>query len=241
MWKESEHPRDEKGRWTEKEQAGKLLGVNLSPINTKKTGMSYYDQLIPGHPENEYMSKSKNLKGEIVEMSPNEYYAACAKDIFGHGDVEKLKEQRRQDQDSSKLEEVLNKGESLDMPMINYANKGQEGLHRMMILGDKYGWDEKFPVLKVDYDDIEYEKSYRNNRIDRAMEYIKDDIEEERVYNKESFINQLKKRLNWDFKIEDKGTYCTISDDLVERKIDYPIFDDELDFEDLELDEDLFI
>lgn len=34
MWKESEHPRDEEGKFVEKKKAGELLGVNL---NDKKT------------------------------------------------------------------------------------------------------------------------------------------------------------------------------------------------------------
>jgi len=231
MWDESKHPRDELGQFTEKENAGKLLGTNIGThVNTKKTGMSYYDNFIT---DPEYMRKSKNLKGDIQMMSPQEYYEMCAKDIFDT-DVESLKEQRKTDQDSSHLIDVLKRGDALDMPMINLANKGQEGLHRMMVLGDMYGWDEKQPVLIVDWDDKQYEIDRRNNEINYGVEMLEDDIKETRVYDKESFISRLKRNLNYNFNVKDLGDKVMISDDMVQKIIPIPKFDDELD----DLDED---
>jgi len=231
MWDESKHPRDELGQFTEKAQAGKLLGTNIGThVNTKKTGMSYYDNFIT---DPEYMRKSKNLKGDIQMMSPQEYYEMCAKDIFDT-DVESLKEQRKTDQDSSHLIDVLKRGDALDMPMINLANKGQEGLHRMMVLGDMYGWDEKQPVLIVDWDDKQYEIDRRNNEINYGVEMLEDDIKETRVYDKESFISRLKRNLNYNFNVKDLGDKVMISDDMVQKIIPIPKFDDELD----DLDED---
>lgn len=243
MWDESKHPRDELGQFTEKEKAGKLLGTNIGThVNTKKTGMSYYDNFL-NEEDADYMRRSKNLKGDIQMLSPQEYYEMCADKIFENTSVDSLKEQRKTDQDNSHLIDVLKRGDALDMPMINLANKGQEGLHRMMVLGDMYGWDEKQPVLVVDWDDKQYEIDRRNNEIDYGIEMLEDDIKETRVYNKESFINRLKRNLNYNFNVKDLGDKVMISDDMVQKTIPIPKFDDEeedltdlddlLDYEDL--------
>lgn len=154
---------------------GKVSGQNI--FDTTTTGMSYYDQLIPGDKENEYMRKNKNLQGEIVKMSPMEYYTECANNIFDSGHtVKDLIKQRTYDKNYIKeLEEVITKKHTkYPMPYLNYAEKGQEGLHRMYVAGELFGWDTKFPVLVIDYYDKEI--ADRNKKISRAREFARYDI-----------------------------------------------------------------
>ena len=68
-------------------KTGDVNGSNI--FDTTTTGSSFYNDLIPGDPENEYMEKNKNLKGEIKMVSPYEYFKGCSK-IFG-STIEKLK------------------------------------------------------------------------------------------------------------------------------------------------------
>jgi len=138
---------------------GKVVGKD---IFDRKTHISFYDELLTNP---EYMAKKENLKGEIVMMSPNEYYRECATKIFRNTTVDSLKEQRRWNE---KTLEYLTKlvtqyKRRMFMPYISYAERGQEGLHRMMVAGDLFGWDEKFPVLVITtYDE---ERKRREDKI----------------------------------------------------------------------------
>lgn len=167
---------------------GKVSGQNI--FDTTTTGMSYYDQLIPGDKENEYMRKNKNLQGGIVKMSPMEYYTECANNIFDSGHtVKDLIKQRTYDKNYIKeLEEVITKKHTkYPMPYLNYAEKGQEGLHRMYVAGELFGWDTKFPVLVIDYYDKEL--ADRRNKISDASSFARYDLRDcvsyarEKVYD----------------------------------------------------------
>lgn len=114
------------------------------------TGVPYYDDFL-NKEGLEYKQKAKNRTGEIVMMSPNEYYENCRKYAFdGEYSVEHLKQSRRYD--SALLEKYkkdIQRGVKYFMPYLNVADASQEGLHRMMVMGDLYGWDTKFPVLVI--------------------------------------------------------------------------------------------
>ena len=100
------------------------------------------------------MQNSKNRTGEIVMMTPEEYFKACAK-IFRQS-VDYLKRSRRFEADV--IERYTNdmlKGDVFPLPYVNYADGQQEGLHRMMAAGDAFGWNKKFPVLVVEAFDSE--------------------------------------------------------------------------------------
>ena len=121
-------------------------GVPIVP----HTGFSYYDDFLD-EKELAYKQKAKNRTGEVVLMSPNQYYEDCSLYGFSHVvSVDNLKSQRRANSSSVDwLTEQLDQGKKFNLPYINYVDHAQEGLHRMMVLGDKYGWDTKFPVLVV--------------------------------------------------------------------------------------------
>lgn len=134
---------------------GNVSGKNIFDTSTLG-GYSYYSQCIPGDPENEYMKVKHNRIGKIVQMSPNEYYSLCAK-MFGLT-VENLKRQRMLDEDENYIDNlknvILKDKKQFPMTFISLPDKQQEGLHRMLVAGELFGWDEKFPVLLIDKYDI---------------------------------------------------------------------------------------
>ena len=114
------------------------------------TGFSYYDDFLNSE-ELAYKQQAKNRTGEIVLMSPTEYYKECSLYGFDHRvSLSYLMENRRANDETLEwLTNQLAQGNKFNLPYINYADRAQEGLHRMMVLGDLYGWDKKYPVLVV--------------------------------------------------------------------------------------------
>jgi hypothetical protein len=134
-----------------------LEQLQSAKFNLKYTGMSYYDNFLDTK-NLEYMRSHKNRTGEIVYMTPEEYYYRCAEDIFGVT-VDYLKDSRkyRADKIEKYKEDMLN-GDVFPLCMLNYADKGQEGLHRMLAAGEAFGWDIEYPVLVVSVYDEELEE-----------------------------------------------------------------------------------
>lgn len=124
-------------------------------VDTTTTGSSYYNKFINSN----YISNlsSKLLSGQIIEMSPNEYYELCAK-YFRKGvfTIESLYKTRRNDTATLQMlkDVLLVYKKKLCMPWLNKAEHSQEGLHRMMVIGDLYGWDYKVPVLVIDFAEV---------------------------------------------------------------------------------------
>lgn len=131
----------------------------------RTTGTSYGDDFL--NPEDlKYMQEAKNRTGRIVMMSPNDYFEACSVHGFDHYvPVENLKEQRGYDSDlNDKYKKMMQEGVKFDMCYINYADHTQEGLHRMMVAGELYGWDTKFPVLVIEVYDQQREDEWNKIR-----------------------------------------------------------------------------
>lgn len=135
------------------------------------TGFSYYDDFLD-EKELAYKQKAKNRTGKIVLMSPDEYYEDCSSNGFDHTvPVSKLKFQRRANSETIDwLSSQLDQGKKFNLPYINYVDHAQEGLHRMMVLGDRYGWNTKFPVLVVYAYDQKIEDEWR--KIEALYEFI---------------------------------------------------------------------
>ena len=147
-----------------------------SVVNENKTGISYYDNFL-NEKDSEYMRKNKNRVAHIEEMSPTEYFETCVNDVFENTSFDSLVKQRRRDTDSlESLQQILDDGGQFWLPYVNLVDKNQEGLHRMMVLGDNYGWDTKFPVLVVESADPridEINEAWRqfNNAQSKARDY----------------------------------------------------------------------
>lgn len=123
------------------------------------TDTSYYNDFL-NEEDLKYMQTAKNRDGNIVMMSPEEYFEACGKHGFYHEvSVDDLKAQRGADTESIEwLTNYIEQGNKFYLTYINYADHTQEGLHRMMVLGDLYGWDKQYPVLIVTAYDDEVER-----------------------------------------------------------------------------------
>lgn len=100
--------------------------------------------------------KAQNLELEIQQLTPTEYFERCAK-IFGNSSENQLRQVKHDKSIINHLISVLNKGEKFPLTHLNYANKSQEGRHRMYAAGELYGWDRKYPVavFTVADEDIE--------------------------------------------------------------------------------------
>ena len=113
------------------------------------TDTSYYNNFL-NEEDLAYMQKSKNRTGEVVYMTPEQYYEECATKIFRDTSVESLKQQRRRNGEYiEQYKDDMLAGDKFPLCFLNYADNSQEGLHRMMAAGEAFGWDTKFPVLVV--------------------------------------------------------------------------------------------
>ena len=139
--------------------------------------MSYYNDFL--NPKDlEYMQKAKNRTGEVVKMTPEEYYESCAKDIF-NVTVDHLMKSRKVDETLiDKYKDAMKSGDVFPLCSIDYANKTQEGLHRMLAAGEEFGWDIKYPVLVVTVFDKKWEEERQlfSDALDYVDYYFKDDV-----------------------------------------------------------------
>ena len=150
-----------------------------SVFDVGDTHVSYYNEFLDPDGQ-KYMQNSKNRTGEIVYMSPDEYFKICAEDIFGIP-IQKLKDQRAANADAiAEYTEAMKRGDKFPLCFVNYADKSQEGLHRMMAAGNAFGWDTKFPVLVVKALDGDLEKQRRllNSLRDYERHDFKDIVEQ---------------------------------------------------------------
>ena len=210
-------------------------------VDVHKTGMSFYDEFLTSSGR-EYLENKKNLSGKSVYMSPDEYYNKCATRIF-NTTVEKLKQEREADKRTlAKLKNVLQVYKrKLCMPMINYADRGQEGLHRMYVIGELYGWNHKVPVLVVDWHDKEKHEQEaaekKKHKIDLNVEKAVTRAYKYRYKNLDEFEQQLQWELDKVFEFSDEiSTPVTFelksspSLILVFNGYEYPIEEDEINF-----------
>lgn len=142
--------------------------INKDVFTTESTGMSYYDTFLT-EKGLKYMEDAKNQTGSIEYMTPSQYYKECA-ELFGSTE-EKLRHERN-DQALPNLVNLIKEGVLLDMPVINWADDGQEGLHRMLAAETVYGQDVELPVLVVDvYDEDRYNQTKLYNAMNDFERY----------------------------------------------------------------------
>ena len=208
-------------------RTGNITGDNIFDIT--KTGMSYYNSLLPGSGEEEYFKNNKNLYGQIINLTPQQYFEACVQYAFPNSSVDKLKAERSRDKDSLQtIETVINNDVQLPITVINAAQQTQEGLHRMYVVGEMFGWNnKKYPVLFIDYYDKDRQKQWEEQaKIIDIEDRIEDAVKETCRYNfsnMDEFLDELQWKLNSSFRFypgmedkdvpfdyEDKGETLTI-------------------------------
>ena len=171
-------------------------------FDTKTTGMSYYNDLIR---DPEYMERSKNLSGEIVYMTPTEYFEGCA-NIF-NSTVERQIRQTQHDKNTFvHLMDVLTKyHKKFPIGFLNYAQGGQEGRHRMLVAAEYSGWETKQPVLVITWADEgrhqrEVEAEHRRAD-DMKVQSACMDALRYRFYNIEELETEIQSQLNNKFSV----------------------------------------
>ncbi len=176
-------------------------------FDERRTGISFYDQFL-NETDAMYLRDHKNLVAKIVYMSPNEYYTQCGKYAWKGRTIsaDSLKQQRSRDTFTlNHLKDVLTiYKRRFPMPFINYAEYGQEGLHRMYIAGELLGWDyPKHPVLAIHWADPERhareEQAKLQHEIDHAVEKAIHNALRYNYGEVEDFKDQLQYELDREF------------------------------------------
>lgn len=204
-------------------KTGSIEGTEI--FDTHRTGMSFYDDFFRPS-EEDYLRNQKNLVGTIEYMTPEEYYQECATKVFSSS-AEKLKAERKRDERTLKhLNDVIDiYNKKFPVPIINYAEKEQEGLHRMYVAGERYGWNTKQPVLVIRWADED--RAYREaaaKHKSKIESYIKNAIRKASYYTYysiEELIDQLQseveKELQYLDEFENAGIKLTVERDDAEE------------------------
>lgn len=140
------------------------------------TGTSYYNNFLNSK-DLKYMQEQKNRTGAIVMMSPDTYFKESAEKIFkNRHSVEDILHSREYDSElNGEYSEAMKNGSKFPLCYLNYADDTQEGLHRMMVAGNLYGWQEEFPVLVVTVFDQETEDTW--NTIRNCNDFLHHDFD----------------------------------------------------------------
>lgn len=126
-------------------RTGQISGNKLFDITRSESsyGQSFLDNLGK--------TDSKGRVGKIVEMSPTEYFKACAKG-FGSSYAAQINQIKADKDTYQHLSDVIDKyNRQFPITYLDYSNGfAQEGRHRMYIAGERFGWNTKFPVLVIE-------------------------------------------------------------------------------------------
>ena len=262
--------------WLDNDQ--KFYDYRTRPID----GINIFDEQVASNSwagnfltDPEYMKTSKNMVMHIAQMTPTEYWEACARDVF-HKPVATLLHQWRtlDEKTLEHLKQVIQiYKRRFPITYINYAKHDgadQEGLHRMIVAGDLYGWDTKFPVMIIEWADKDRANSekqairankvrnYINSAINQALRYkysnidelksqLEDELRDELKYDSEFEDSAIEVQLirtadqaGYEIILNDKYRDCYIFDEDIQF-IDYIDFDDTMDDSFLDDIDDSFI
>ena len=162
-------------------------------FDLRKASNSDAQQILDG---DKYWRDEKNTYSEIVYMTPTEYFTRCAEDCFNESAKQLIDSRRRDKNTAEHLKQVLLKyKKKFPLPYIDYATHytpSQEGLHRMMVAGDLFGWDKEFPVQIIRWVDEErakQEKEWKHKReIERYLERAINKALRYKYYNIEELL-----------------------------------------------------
>lgn len=91
-------------------------------------------------------NKNKNVEAQVFEITPDEYLERSAK-ILNKPKKELEQAIRQGDRYDNMVELAISKNDDIQMPYLDYANKGQEGNHRALVAKDLGA--ETIPVLVI--------------------------------------------------------------------------------------------
>lgn len=224
-------------------------------FDTSTTGFGYYNDFLK---DPEYMKRQYNLKADIVQMTPEEYFEGCAK-IFNSTKDSQIKQTEADSRSIQQLFQVIKRfNKRFPLTYLNYTNNGQEGRHRMYVAGELFGWDTKHPVMVVTYADEELAKEMLDKKHKEKVRKVLTTAISIALQYKYKNIEELHNQLQWEidgiteyeddinsefiFKESDKGVSIML--DNVEETIDFEdiqwITEDE-DSDEFEIDDDILL
>ena len=217
------------------------------PFDITKGESSFVKQLLH---DPDYMKDSKNLVGIIKQLTPMEYFQECAK-IFNstfNGQVNQIKGDVNT---LNKLKEVLfTYKRTFPITYLNYAEKGQEGRHRMYLIGELFGWNKKYPVLIIDWAnkekvirEQEAKEKARREQITYNIEQAINKIISFEFYSVDEIIDELELRLQIRYLAEDiqikyENNYLFIKVKDIDYKVniyEFDLKDTPMDYDDLDI------
>lgn len=243
----------------------KFWNYNTRPIDGANifdpyVGESSYARDMIKVAESRKVDKEGHYAG-YVEMSPREYFDACAKG-FGIPAKDQIRAVSNDKGVIQKLNTVLDKYKvRFPIAYLDYSfnNFSQEGRHRMYVAGERVGWDKKFPVLVI-HTTEEGNKAKHEERITRyIIKALKkteqytysnfDEIKEQFTYDIEDLLSnpkvEFKETANTYIFIvngveyEEEKDYFNFHNEVDETSINDIDVEDFLDFDDLS-DDDIF-
>lgn len=136
---------------------------------------------------------SQGRKSKIVQMSPQEYFLACA-DGFGSSYSAQISQIADDEEQLQMLNDVIDKyHKRFPLTYLDYSgiSFGQEGRHRMYVAGEKFGWDTKHPVLIIYKGDNPNSKQYKDeHEFNKKIKKIIQDSDEYKI-NDDELIDYL--------------------------------------------------
>lgn len=111
-------------------------------FDTSTTGMPNYDSMIES-PAYYYFFKDRDISLEW--MTPKEYMEKCAKYVHDTSTEDEYDNVNKTD--VAAIEKIADSGKKLDTPVLNIADKSQEGRHRSVVAADK--GMKKMPVYVI--------------------------------------------------------------------------------------------
>jgi hypothetical protein len=221
-------------------------------FDTSTTGVSDYNDFFRNPT---YMRDKKNLVYTIEYMTPMEYFEGCAK-IFKsdvNNEILAIKADKKIVQHLMDVLTVYKK--TFPLGYLNFAEREQEGRHRMYVAGEYSGWNVKQPVMVVNWHDAELAKRQKEEEKFRTeLRHISNAIYKTLPYtftSMEDFEYQLQCELNREYGVsynepdieftlerdEDKEQFvvrCGVAYDTIDYnsvKIEEPAEDAEDDFD----------
>lgn len=226
-------------------------------FNINKTGVSKYDEWLSSQSARD----RDNVDLEVKYMTPREYFEACGQ-LFGNSFDSQIRQIENDKNINKELDKVYDSNEKMNLTLLDYVSDPptQEGRHRMYVLAQKYGWDgNKYPVAvftiadpkraEREKEERRQEKLYKyiDKAVMRALEFTYrnyEELKEQLEYYLEDYIE------NPEVKISEKGNILIIIVNGLEYEInknefdwdeektepDFS-FDDDLGWEDIELDD----
>lgn len=180
----------------------KFWNYNTSPVGEDNifdpyVGESSYARDMIKLAESRKVDKEGHYAG-YVEMSPREYFDACAKG-FGIPAKDQIKTVSNDKGVIQKLNTVLDKYKvRFPVAYLDYSfnNFSQEGRHRMYVAGERIGWGKKFPVLVIHTT----REGNKANHEERMTRYISSALSKTEQYTYSNF-DEIKEQFTYD--IED--------------------------------------